>query len=335
MKLALISWPITGLLMLAPALANLQQSPQVFIKSKNEVTMNATQQSQDETVLRLPKKFQIINGLKMAYVDAGEGNPIIFLHGNPASSYIWRNIIPHVRDLGRCIAPDLMGMGDSDHFTNKADYTFSNNEKYLDALFTSLGLQKDIVFVVHDWGSVLAFDWARKHPGAVKGIVYMEAITKPRSWEEVPGVARETFQKLRSNEGEQMVLIENSFIEFNLPKTVLRSLGLEEMAEYRRPFAEPGEGRRAMLSWARQLPLGGEPAHIVNVVNDNSNWLRQTNIPKLFVEAVPGTLAEAEKEACKRWPNQTHIVVNGHHNLQEDSANEIGAAIALWLRKLR
>jgi haloalkane dehalogenase len=335
MKPVLISWSIAGLLTLAPALVNSQQSLQVFIKSKNEITMNALEQPLNETVSPLPKKFQIINGLKMAYVDAGEGDPIIFLHGNPASSYIWRNIIPHVRHLGRCIAPDLMGMGDSDHFTKKEEYTFSNNEKYLDELFSKLGLEKNIVFVVHDWGSVLAFEWARKHPGAVKGIVYMEAITKPRSWEEVPGVARETFQKLRTSEGEQMVLIGNSFIEFNLPKTVLRSLSPEEMAEYRRPFGEPGEGRRAMLSWARQLPLGGEPAHIVSVVNDNSNWLRETNIPKLFVEAVPGTLAEAEKEACKRWPNQTHIVVKGHHNLQEDSADEIGAAIALWLREIR
>jgi haloalkane dehalogenase len=335
MKPALISWPIIGLLMLAPAWVDSQQSRQVFIISKNKVSMNASQQSLNETVFPLPKKFQIINGLKMAYVDAGKGDPIIFLHGNPASSYIWRNIIPHVRDLGRCIAPDLMGMGDSDHFANKADYTFNNNGKYLDELFSSLGLEKNIVFVVHDWGSVLAFDWARKHPGAVKGIVYMEAITKPRSWDEVPGVARETFQKLRRNEGEQMVLIGNSFIEFNLPKTVLRSLSPEEMAEYRRPFAEPGEGRRAMLSWARQLPLGGEPAHIVSVVNDNSSWLSQTNIPKLFIEATPGTLAEAEKAACKSWPNQTHIVVKGHHNLQEDSASEIGAAIARWLQELR
>lgn len=335
MKPARKTWSVTALLILAPAFVHAQQGSQLLIKSKNELTMNASQQSLHQTVSPLTKKFQIINGIKMAYVDTGKGDPIIFLHGNPASSYIWRNVIPYVRDLGRCIAPDLMGMGDSDHFADKADYTFSNNEKYLDELFNKLGIQKEIVFVVHDWGSVLAFDWARKHPGAVKGIVYMEAITKPRSWDEVPGVARETFQKFRTTEGEQMVLVGNSFIEFNLPRTVLRSLSLEEMAEYRRPFAEPGESRRAMLSWARQLPLGGEPAHIVNIVNENSSWLRETNVPKLFIEATPGTLAEAEKEACKRWPNQTHVVVNGHHNLQEDSADEIGAAIAKWLQELK
>ena len=132
-----------------------------------------------------------------------------------------------------------------------------------------------------------------------------------------------------------MVLAGNSFIEFNLPKTILRTLSDEEMAAYRRPFSEPGEGRRAMLSWARQLPLGGEPVEMIRIVNENSSWLAESPFPKLFIEAIPGTLADAEKQACMRWPNQTHITVSGHHNLQEDSAGEIGAAIAEWLRKIR
>ena len=280
------------------------------------------------------KHFQLINGVNIAYVDTGKGDPIIFLHGNPASSYIWRNIIPYVQGLGRCIAPDLPGMGDSQKLPHKEDYTFANNEKYLDELFQSIGVTHNILFVVHDWGSVLAFDWARKHPESVKGIVYMESLTRPRSWEEVPGVARETFMKLRSEQGEEMVLHQNSFIEFNLPKTVLRPLSAEEMDQYRRPFKEEGESRRPMLSWARQLPLGGKPANIIKVVNDNSEWLSTNDIPKLFREAVPGTLSQEEKEACKKWPNQVHITVPGHHNLQEDSPKEIGTAISVWLQTL-
>lgn len=288
-----------------------------------------------QTSGKLAKQYQVINGYKMAYFDKGKGEPIAFLHGNPASSYIWRNIIPYLEKSGRCIAPDLMGMGNSDKFTDPADYTFMNNEKYLEALFMQLGIDKNITFVVHDWGAPLAFYWARKHPGAVKGIVYMEAITRPRSWDEVPGPARETFQKLRTDEGDQMVLSGNSFIEFNLPKTILRSLSTDEMAEYRRPFSEPGEGRRAMLSWARQLPIGGKPSEIIAIVNENSNWLAKSNIPKLFIEAIPGTLTAFEKNACMRWPNQMHLTVRGHHNLQEDAAAEIGTAISKWLCVIR
>ncbi|MCF0064634.1 haloalkane dehalogenase [Dyadobacter chenwenxiniae] len=295
--------------------------------------MEKTQDAQALNAFQLQKKYQVINGLKMAYLDNGHGDPIIFLHGNPTSGYIWRNVLPHVEDSGRCIVPDLMGMGDSDHFPEAADYTFTNNMQYLDALFTLLGLNENITFVVHDWGSVLAFHWARKHPEAVKGIVYMEAITRPRSWEEVPGAASETFRRLRTNEGEEMVLEKNSFIEFNLPKTILRTLSDEEMDAYRQPFSQPGETRRAMLSWARQLPLGGEPADMIKLVNENSSWLAASNVPKLFIEATPGTLADAEKQACLCWPNQTHIIVKGHHNLQEDSADEIGVAISQWLRK--
>ncbi|MBT2562535.1 haloalkane dehalogenase [Pedobacter sp. ISL-64] len=300
------------------------------IKSKMEKKADTPQSN-----LRLAKKYEFIRGLKMAYYDKGEGNPIVFLHGNPTSSYIWRNIIPHLQHSGRCIAPDLMGMGDSDKFTDPAGHTFMNNEKYLEILFARLGIRKNITFVVHDWGAPLVFYWARNHPNAVKGIVYMEALTRPRSWSEVPEVARETFQKLRVEEGEKMVLINNSFIEFNLPRTVLRTLSKEEMTEYRRPFTQPGEGRRAMLSWARQLPIGGTPAEIINIINENSNWLAKSSIPKLFIEATPGTLAKVEKEACMLWPNQTHLIVKGHHNLQEDSAEEIGTAISNWLRLLR
>lgn len=321
------AWLIAAIQLLASTPNIAQENSTIIIKSQREKKMKTI-----PTDKQLPKKYQIINGYKLAYFDQGKGDPIIFLHGNPASSYIWRNIIPYVQDAGRCIAPDLMGMGDSDKFSDPAEYTFLNNEQYLDELFSRLGLQQNITFVVHDWGAPLAFYWARNHPGTVKRIVYMEALTRPRSWEEVPGAAQETFQKLRTEQGEKMVLLGNSFIEFNLPKTILRSLSQTEMAEFRRPFSEPGEARRAMLSWARQLPIGGKPAEIIKIIEENAYWLAASRIPKLFIEAIPGTLANNEKKACLLWPNQTHITVMGHHNLQEDSAEEIGIAISKWLR---
>ncbi|GGB02663.1 haloalkane dehalogenase [Puia dinghuensis] len=277
------------------------------------------------------KQFQIINGLKMAYVEAGQGDPIVFLHGNPTSSYIWRNIIPYVEGMGRVIAPDLIGMGDSEKLPDSNGYTFFENRKYLDALLDALDVKRDIIFVVHDWGSALGFDWARRHPGAVKGIVYMEAIIQTRSWSELSPTAQQIFQALRSEKGEDMVLRQNSFIEFNLPKSILRPLSKEEHDEYRRPFLEPGEGRRPMLSWARQLPIEGEPADVVKVVDDYGDFMAHSPIPKLFIESSPGALSAKEREFCRTWPNQTEVTVNGHHHLQEDAPDAIGEAIAAWI----
>jgi haloalkane dehalogenase len=277
------------------------------------------------------KKAQRINGLKMAYIEVGHGDPIVFLHGNPTSSYIWRNILPHVEQLGRCIAPDLLGMGDSDKLPDSGSYTFFENRKYLDALLENLGVNHNIIFVVHDWGSALGFDWARRHPGAVKGIVYMEAIIRSRNWSEMSPTAQQVFQALRTEKGEEMILRQNSFIEFNLPKSILRSLSKQEHDEYRRPFLEAGEDRRPILSWARQLPIEGEPADVLKIVNDYGDFLSQSPIPKLFIESRPGALSEKEKEFCRTWLNQTQVTVAGHHHLQEDSPDEIGAAIAEWI----
>lgn len=288
-----------------------------------------------KTTLKMEKKFQSINGLKMAYVETGKGDPIIFLHGNPTSSYVWRNIIPHVKDLGHCIAPDLMGMGDSDKFPDSSSYTFAKNQQYLEALYAALNVKKNIIFVVYDWGSALAFDWARRHPQAVKGIVYMEAIVRDRPWDEVSPVAQQLFKGMRSEKGEEMVLQQNTFIEVNLVKTILHPLTKEEMDEYRRPFLVPGESRRPMLSWARQLPINGEPANIAKTVNDYTAYLAKSPLPKLFIEASPGAMSDKDKELCKTWPNQTQVTVKGHHNLQEDSPNEIGTAIATWIQGLK
>src|SRR6266700_4462785 len=238
------------------------------------------------------KKRQRVLGLEMAYVDEGQGDPIVFLHGNPTFSYIWRNILPQVQELGRCIAPDLIGMGGSQKLPDSGpgSYTFVEHRRYLDALLDMLGVHQRVTFVVHDWGSALGFDWSYRHPDAVKGIAYMEAIVKPYTWSEYPEAARKLFQALRSTAGEQMVLEQNSFIEFNLPNTTLRSLTVEEMNNYRRPFAEPGEARRPTLASPRQLPFDGEPADVTEIITTYGEWLAQSSIPKLFIHSDPGTM---------------------------------------------
>lgn len=280
------------------------------------------------------KKRQLVLGREMAYVEAGSGDPIVFLHGNPTSSYLWRNVIPHVQELGRCIAPDLIGMGDSEKLpeSGPGSYTFVEHRRYLDALLSQLGVERRVTFVVQDWGAALGFDWAYRHPEAVRGIAYMEAIVKPYTWSEYPEAARKVFQTLRSPAGEQMVLEQNSFIEFNLPSGVLRPLTAEEMDAYRRPFAEPGEGRRPTLSWARQLPVDGEPADVTEIVTAYGAWLSRSDVPKLYIRGNPGRLQPSQHEFCRAWPAQTEVVVPGLHNLQEDSPDEIGQALASWMR---
>ena len=282
------------------------------------------------------KKRQAVLGLEMAYVDEGHGDPIVFLHGNPTSSYIWRNVIPHVQELGRCIAPDLIGMGDSQKLPNSGSdaYQLGEHRRYMDALLETLGMRERVTFVVHDWGAALGFDWAYRHPQAVKGIAYMEAIVKPYTWNEYSDVATKTFRALRSPAGETMVLEQNSFIEFNLPRTIMRSLTEEEMHAYRRPFIEPGEGRRPMLSWARQLPVDGEPADVTAIVATYGTWLAGSDVPKLYIKAEPGTLQPSQDAFCRTWPNQRQVVVRGLHNPQEDSPDEIGQALADWIRAL-
>lgn len=282
------------------------------------------------------KKRQQILGLEMAYVDEGQGDPIVFLHGNPTSSYLWRNIIPHVQELGRCIAPDLIGMGDSQKLPagGPGSYSFAEHRRYVDALLDALGVRERVTFVVHDWGSALGFDWAYRHPEAVSGIAYMEAIVRPYTWSEFSDVGAKSFRALRSGAGEQMVLEQNAFIEFNLPKTILRSLAEEEIEHYRRPFAEPGEGRRPMLSWARQLPIDGEPANIAEIVAAYGAWLARCDVPKLYIKADPGVLQPSQHEFCRTWPAQTEVSVRGLHTPQEDAPHEVGRALAGWMRAL-
>lgn len=286
----------------------------------------------------LPKKTVNIAGRHMAYSEMGKGDPIVFLHGNPTSSYLWRNVMPHLADQGRCIAPDLIGMGDSDKLepSGAERYTFREHRNFLDAFLEAVGVREKVTLIVHDWGSALGFDWANRHRTAVEGIAYMEGIVRPLTWDEWNPSARRIFEGFRSDKGEEMILEKNLFIEAVLPGSILRKLTPEEMEVYRRPFRTPGEDRRPTLTWPRQIPLDGEPAFVVDVVQSYADWLSTTDIPKLFVNADPGAiLIGAQREFCRTWKNQTEVTVKGNHFLQEDSPHEIGEAIAKWRRSWR
>ena len=277
-----------------------------------------------------PRKRVSAGGIEMAYVDTGVGLPIVFLHGNPTSSYLWRNVIPHLEHLGRCLAPDLAGMGESGSAPN-GSYRFADHSSFLDHWFDELGLTSDVTLVVHDWGSALGFHWAQRHPERVKGLVYMEAIVRPVTWEDWPEAARQIFQGFRSSSGEEMVLEKNVFVERVLPGSVLRGLTEEEMEVYRRPFLKPGESRRPTLTWPREIPIEGEPADVVEIVSAYGEWLSNSDVPKLFINAEPGAiLTGPQREYCRSWPNQREVTVKGIHFIQEDSPAEIGRAIADW-----
>ena len=283
------------------------------------------------------KKEIIVKGKTMSYVQMGEGAPIIFQHGNPTSSYLWRNVMPHLQDQGRCIAIDLIGMGDSDKLDNPdaSSYTFVQHREYLDGALEALGVESDVTLVIHDWGSALGFDWANRHRDAVKGIAYMEGIVRPVSWDEWPEAARGVFQGFRSTAGEDMVLDKNTFVERVLPGSILRDLSEEEMEVYRRPFQNSGEDRRPTLTWPRQIPIDGTPADVVEIVQAYADWLTEADVPKLFINADPGAiLIGAQREFCRSWPNQTEVKVSGNHFLQEDSPHEIGKAIAAWRKAI-
>ena len=286
---------------------------------------------------RYAKKRVEINGATMAYVETGSGDPIVFLHGNPTSSYLWRNVIPHLEGLGRCIAPDLIGMGDSDKLPDSGpdSYRLVDHIEYLGGLLDAIRVAENVVFVAHDWGGPLAFDWLRRHSAAGKGIAYMETIVKPMRWAGWPDAARDLFQAFRSPAGETIILEKNTFVEKVLPGSILRQLSEEEMAVYRRPFSEPGEGRRPTLTWPRQLPMDGEPADAVKVVAANDTFMATSQMPKLLINAEPGAILTGPlREHCLAWPNSSEVTVAGNHFIQEDSPDEIGQAVADWYRTL-
>jgi haloalkane dehalogenase len=271
---------------------------------------------------------------EMAYVDAGQGNPIVFLHGNPTSSYLWRNVIPHLEKIGRCLAPDLIGMGQSGKSPG-GSYRFVDHVRYLDAWFEALELRKNVTLVMHDWGSALGFYWSRRYPDRVRAFVYMEAIVKPLSWDMWPEVARPIFQSLRSEAGEKLIIEKNVFVERILPASVLRGLSDEEMTLYRRPYLEAGESRRPTLTWPREIPIEGQPSDVHDIVADYGAWLVQSDIPKLFINADPGSiLIGKQRQFCRSWAHQQEITVKGSHFIQEDSPDEIGQGIAEFLSHL-
>ncbi len=287
---------------------------------------------------RYEKRTTRVKGLEMAWVEAGEGDPIVFVHGNPTSSYLWRNVMPHLEGLGRCIAPDLIGMGDSQKLPESGPdaYRFVEHRDYLDGLLDEIGVRSSVTWVIHDWGSALGFDWSNRHRDAVKGIAYMEAIVRPLSWKEWPEAATQIFRGFRSPAGDAMVLEQNVFVENVLPASVLRGLGEDEMEVYRRPYLEAGEARRPTLTWPRQIPLDGEPDDVTRITGEYADWLASSPVPKLFVNAEPGAiLIGAQREFCRSWPNQTEVTVAGSHFIQEDSPDEIGSAVANWYRKLQ
>jgi len=277
------------------------------------------------------KKRKAIHGSRMAYIEDGDGDPIVFLHGNPTSSYLWRNVMPHLSGKGRLIAPDLIGMGDSDKLpdSNSESYGFEEHRKHLFALLDELNVSKNVTIVCHDWGSVLGLHWAHTHPSSIKGIAFMEAIVGTMKWSHVDDSFQNLIQAIRSSGGEEMVLQHNVFIEQILPSLIMRTLSEDEMNEYRRPFAVSGESRRPILSWFRAF------GDVVQLVTEYATWLSTCNVPKLFVNAEPGLLLTGEaRESVRSWPNLTEVTVKGTHFLQEDSPDEIGTAIKDWHRQL-
>ena len=284
---------------------------------------------------RYERKTVSVLDSEMAMVDVGEGNPIVFLHGNPTSSYLWRNIIPYLEPYGRCLAPDLIGMGQSGK-NPSGSYRFVDHYRYLDAWFEAMEFDENVILVVHDWGSGLGFHWGNEHRPAVQGIAYMEAIVRTVTWDEWPEAARGIFEAMRSPAGEEIVLQKNIFIERILPASILRTLHDDEMNAYRAPYLEAGEGRRPMLTWPREIPFDDQPADVEAIVKAYMPWLQSEDVPKLFINAEPGIiLTGAQREYCRSWQNQTEVTVPGLHFIQEDSPDEIGTAIAEFVSGLR
>ena len=286
---------------------------------------------------RYQKKRLLVMGKELSYVDEGTGNPIVFLHGNPASSYVWRNILPFLTNYGRCIAPDFIGMGQSQKISPSGDrtYRFGDFQLFLDGLLSALGVTNKVTLVLHEWGSILGFDWARRRPEAIKGIAYMESIIRPLTWDEWPDTTRDSVADLRSPEGEGLALRDNTVVEKLFPATIKRALSELEMENYRKPFIQPGEGRRPTLSCVRELPIDGGPKDTMRVVVEYNAWLASTDVPKLFVNCEPGyLLVGTQRETCRKFKNQTEITVSAVHYPQEDSPMKVTTGLIDWYQAL-
>ncbi|MFQ5662797.1 MAG: haloalkane dehalogenase [Terriglobia bacterium] len=276
-----------------------------------------------------------VHGSKMHYVDEGSGDPILFLHGNPTSSYLWRNIIPYLTFKARCLAPDLIGMGKSDK--PALEYRFFDHVKYIEGFINKLEL-KNLTLVVHDWGSALGFHYAARHQDHIKAMAFMEAILLPApGWEVFPENFTGIFQAFRTPEvGWDLIVNKNMFVERILPAAVVRGLTDEEMNHYREPFKQP-ESRKPLWRWPNEIPIAGEPADVVTAVAAYSDKLRQSEWPKLLFHASPGAILRAAMvEWCRaNLKNlKTVDVGEGIHFLQEDHPHRIGAELASWYDSL-
>ena len=290
------------------------------------------------TTWRDQKKFVTVDGRRMAYVEMGSGDPIVFQHGNPTSSYLWRNILPKLATFGRCIAIDLIGMGDSAKLTDSGPdrYTLVEHRHFWEEALAALGVNKNVTFVIHDWGSALGFDWCRRHPGAVDAVCHMEGIVQRLTWEEWPEAATDIFRTFRSPAGEEAVLANNVFVEAVLPSAILRPLTAEEMEAYRAPFVQAGEDRRPTLTWPRQIPLANSPTDVCEIVDAYGTYMKDVDIPKLMIAGDPGMIMNGSAgQFARSWKNHAEVTVRGLHFLQEDSPDDIVAAIATWLKKIR
>ena len=287
--------------------------------------------------MKYKKKFTDVNGKMMAYIDEGSGDTVLFLHGNPTSSFLWRNIAPYLEDTNRVVIPDLIGMGDSEKLDgeNNFDYKYHGHYKYLTGLMNDLNLGDSINLVIHDWGSAMGFQFAREHPERINSITYMEAVVMPLSWEQWPDAATKIFELFRSEAGEELVLEKNFFVERILLADSISGYTDEEKEEYIRPFKNAGEDRRPTLTWPRQIPLDGEPKEVVEEVEKNADFHKNSEIPKLFINAEPGSILTGDqREFVRTWKNQKEITVKGNHFIQEDSADEIGAALREFITNL-
>ena len=287
--------------------------------------------------MKYTKKYKDIKNSKMAFIDEGSGDTFLFLHGNPTSSFLWRNIAPHVEDIGRIVIPDLIGMGDSDKLegVDNPGYKYHGQYSYLTALMDELDLGNNIHLIIHDWGSAMGFQFARENKDRIKSITYMEAIVMPLTWDQWPDPATKIFGLFRSEAGEELVLEKNFFVERILLADSSTGYTEEEKSEYIRPFINPGEDRRPTLTWPRQIPLDGEPSEVVEEVRLNAEFHKESDIPKLFINADPGSiLIGDQREFARSWKNQTEITVSGNHFIQEDSSEEIGAALRNFVESL-
>jgi|SRR5581483_4083597 len=283
-------------------------------------------------------QYKWVNGKNLAYIDEGQGDAIVFQHGNPTWSYLWRNVMPHLEGMGRLVACDLIGLGGSEKLDNPGpdSYHYNESRDYLFALWDALDLGENITLVLHDWGGPLGFEWAKKNRARVAGIVYMEAPVVPLEWEDFPEEIVPMLRACRSPQGEEMILENNRFVEGVIPGGTLRTLSDEEMDHYRQPFRNAGEDRRPTLSWPRNIPIGGEPAGVVSTVKELGHWLSEGEIPKLLIRGEPGFIIRGRAlEAVRTWPNQTEVTVPGLHFIQEDSPDQIGDALVSFVRTLR